>query len=135
MSLESILDEEVQKLVKVNETQKHNLEELRKLRKPTSSAAWQETLSIVASTPDEKVYWASTIEKDASLGKTLKQVPLSSNFVTGVPEKRNPTVQLIRLLSLASQKANVKLPKSVIIDLPKSGLPEKYAEAFFDEAD
>lgn len=128
MDVETILREEAEELTQTEATRKHNLEALRKLQKSASAISWQEALPLVASTPQERLYWASTIEKDSALGKSVRQIPLSSHFTTGVPEKKNPTVQLIRLLSVASQKAGVKLPKSVIVDLPKSGLPEKYAD-------
>jgi len=51
---------------------------------------------------------------------------LSNNYING-PSKA-PAVTLARLLVKASLKSGLQLPKSMLVDLEKSGLPGKYAE-------
>lgn len=126
MDLEVILQEEGANLVKAEAERSQRLEQLRKIRKVASQVAWQEALPLVAATPEERKEWATTIERDSAT--SVKQVPPSINYQTGVPDKKNPTLYLIKLLAAASKKSNVSLPKAVLLDLQQSGLGEKYAE-------
>jgi hypothetical protein len=58
--------------------------------------------------------------------KTIKRKVPSQVYQTG-PSKP-PSIALARLLVKASMKSGITLPKSVLVDLEKSGLPDKYAE-------
>ena len=126
MDIENILAEEASALANEEESMKKNLEEFRKMKRSSNKASWLECLTLVAPTVEERREWATTIEKDAIAQKSVKRVALSNNFVNG-PSKA-PAVTLARLLVKASLKSGVQLPKSMLVDLEKSGLPGKYAE-------
>ena len=126
MDLDTILKEEADAQFANEEAMRQKLEEWRRTKRNASSAIWQENLSLVTSSADERREWAITIEKDALAEKSIKRVPLSDVFVNG-PRRSNQVI-LAKLIVQAAVKAKVKLPKPVILDLDKSGLADKYAD-------
>lgn len=123
MEVDRILNEQADAMREHELEMKKRLDEFRRVSR-LSNPSWQECLTLTSFDPNQRREWATTVEADSQ--KQIKAKKLSQMFTHGV--SKSYTHVLAKLLIQAATEAKVTLPKKVLLDLEKSGLPPKLAE-------
>ena len=123
MDLDKLLQEEADAMFDREAEMKKKLDEYRRVSR-MSAPSWQECLTQISFDPAERRRVATTVEADAQ--RPAKRRELSRVYVQG--SKVSSGTLLAKLLLKASLETKVTLPKKAILDLEKSGLPQKFSE-------